>query len=1482
MGAELPRVRDFYMDKTLLITGGSGFVGKALIAKILKDLKCIQKAYVLIRRKRLPNGEVVGASRRLYEEVLRSAAFEPLRRALDGEFDRLAEEKLIPVEGDLMCELLGMREDAYEEVRNEVDIIINCAADVSFDAPIDVAIRLNTIAPLKVLEFAKRCRKKPIFIHVSTCYVNAMRNGFVGEEPLSPNMSMWHLRLGKQPDETSLEPYDVDEEVKAILRCIERLKEEAQSGKLKRRLLKSLGYGKDKYDDELIESLCRDWLKRALVNEGMKWARRRGWNDTYTFTKAMGEQLIVRYRDDVPTVILRPAIIESGIREPFPGWIEGLRMADPIIVGYGRGRLPDFPGDPDAIIDFVPVDFVINALLCSAMLAASEPKKLHIVHVATGSVNPLKFGELYRIGREYFLRSPLRLQDVSGVPKYPEWTFQRKEEFIRKLHLRRLAISVLYQVAKKLSFVKRMRKLASKLQMMQTALERLRYFVELYGSYTQVKARYEATNLLKLFNSLHEEDKNDFPFDVRSIDWVEYIQRIHMPGLLRYAFGVESLEAQMMKAEGAESKLLEQEEIAHEQKLRIIPDLLKRAVATNPEKVAVQTKRDGRWVRYTYGDVDRLRRMMASMLIKAGLGYGSKVVLYSENQPEWGIAYLAASSIGCTVVPVDRQMPPEHLLKIAEWVEATAIMASSSCAKMLASSGFASQAMPILLDINNFCKPFGDEDAMAPVPIDTDEYEAKIKPDDVASIILLSGATQEPKGVMLSHRNFISNVLAIAELLKPSADEHFLSILPLNHALEFTGGFLVPLYACATITYLQTLRSKAIIETMREVKATCLIAVPRALQVLRNAIFSDVKSRGKLAWALFCFLLSVSKFIYSATGLRVGKFIFAGLQRAFGGKLKAIISGGAPLPTCIFDDLTAMGFTICEGYGLTEASPVVSVNTLERQKRGSVGLPLPGVQVRIAQPDERGVGEILVKGENVMLGYFKDEVATAQALKDGWLHTGDLGYIDSNGYLHICGRLKDVIITSAGKNVYPQEVEALYGGLPDVKEMCVVGIWDEEALGETMHAVIVPDERFWGDEKKLEEFSRHLHSALRNISKRIPSYQRIQHVHIITRELPKTPALGIDRAAVKAMLMSKQRLEGEKPLTSVIAIDDELTRAVIDAVSQVSKKPKGLISLEDHLEFDLQIDSLARLELLLALESQLKVKLPETLMATLQTVKDIVDALKERMTEAEGVEIAQVKVEPESFATAMSRRKLSEADVDRWVEAGVLKKLIRWAVRKALGIAFRLYFGFEVRGKERLPFDGPFIIAANHCSHLDTCAVLLSLGRHASKLRILGAKDYFFNSKLRGWFFNTFLGVIPFDRHVRIAEGLQLAIEVIKRGYPLLVFPEGTRSPNGELQPFKSGVGLLGVETGVPIVPVYIDGTFEALPRDRRIPKPQKISVNIGSQIDAQQYKRMVESGLVQRHEAYKRLTAQVEEAVRRLKEKATEVKCDEPHLHNA
>jgi len=317
-----------------MITGATGFLGKALVEKVLRALPEVRRIYLLVRGKRLADGSWLSAHERMRQEFLRSAIFTALRRRYQDKFEEFIAQKVVVLEGDLSFERLGLDEMTFDAVASETDVIINSAAVVSFDERLDRALNLNTLGVRRVLELAKRGKKlrepkgkpAPIFAHISTCYVCGIRNGIIPEEP---------------PD-----PTGVDEEIAELLQICHDV--EGQSG-----------------DDETPPPIRERTIREAMVDEGMKRAKLRGFNDTYTYTKWLGERLLVKECDDIPTLILRPAIIESTLKEPEPGWIENQRMADPLIIGFAERKLVDFPGDPDCVVDLIPCDFVVNAVLAA-------------------------------------------------------------------------------------------------------------------------------------------------------------------------------------------------------------------------------------------------------------------------------------------------------------------------------------------------------------------------------------------------------------------------------------------------------------------------------------------------------------------------------------------------------------------------------------------------------------------------------------------------------------------------------------------------------------------------------------------------------------------------------------------------------------------------------------------------------------------------------------------------------------------------------------------------------------------------------------------------------------------------------------------------------------------------------------------------------------------------------------------------------------
>ena len=526
-------VRDYYAGKVVLLTGATGLLGKVLVEKLLRDFTHVRRLYVLIRPKTHPNGTVTAPRERLWHEVFQSSAFDRLRGALGEGFSALVEEKVTAVAGDLSQDRLGMDEETYRRLQGEVELIINCAAMVTFDGPLDTGLSLNTLGPKRVLEFASA--SSPVIAHVSTCYVNGTRQGAIAEEPLQARLVV-NGAYGAA--------YDVDEEVQALGRRIGQIKSRPLP------LLKRIAALRPGAPQ--TASTRRAWVEKQLVEEGLRWARSRGWSDTYTFTKAMGEQLLLRYRGDVPVVIVRPAIIEGALEAPEPGWLDGFRMLDPLVVAYGRGSLPDFPGNPQSVLDIVPADVVVNALLAIIPRARSGDDDM-VYQVASGVENPITLREFADLVQEHFQRQSLTGRG-GAQRSLPRVTFPKRDLFLRRLRYRFiLPLRVLDVLATALSPLPQGRRLRAQVRSRLAALGRLEYYIRIYGPYSEVSCQYISSRVRAVWEGLSEDDRALLNFDLSGLDWRHYIQEVYVPGIRRFLLGMTAPQERAATAERVRS-----------------------------------------------------------------------------------------------------------------------------------------------------------------------------------------------------------------------------------------------------------------------------------------------------------------------------------------------------------------------------------------------------------------------------------------------------------------------------------------------------------------------------------------------------------------------------------------------------------------------------------------------------------------------------------------------------------------------------------------------------------------------------------------------------------------------------------------------------------------------------------------------------------------------------------------------------------------
>ena len=1475
-------IPEFFHGKVVLIAGATGFLGQALVAKILTALPDVKRIYLLIRSQTGTDGEKRTATDRLEDEVFTSSAFAKLRQIHGEQLEEWLREKICAVEGDMAYERLGLSDNDYEMLQREVQIFINSGGLVKFDPPIDASLQSNVLGSKYAVELAKGCNDV-VFLHVSTAFVRGVQPGKVPEE-LHPPYETYAEQY--QAEKGDAIPGTLEAEIEDIQQLSEQVRSEAnQPNKLdqfRREAVENLGVDTGEKLNRQIEVSREKWIEQRLIDEGLKRAHARGWNDTYTYMKALGEQMITKTRGDLPTAIIRQSIMESSLEDPEPGWLGGaLRMADPLIVGFGKGRLPDFPGDPNSILDIIPADFVINAIL-AATVQTYYRRGIEVYHVASGARNPLTFGDIVNITHDYFTRQPL-LDNGKPIP-VPVWKFPDEQKFQKDLRqkLRLLDTASRWLSRIPLRWAKRKeRRIAVK----KNAIETLLHYVQIYGPYVRLSFEFEIGKTEALYDSLSPADQQQFNFDMSRIDWRRYFQEVHIPGIKRHFLKLGDDSGSQRISEPTPTQIdelpadasSEEEFSAHkeseEQPIdgsskpiedQTMIDLVARQAELIPDKIALQMKRDGEWVRYSYSQLYEVSRQVAFTLWERGYRKGDRAILFAENQPEWGIAYLAAVQIGVIVVPIDPQTAVKEVFALAKYTEAKAILTSEVCAARLQSPHIQSNtdsASLECLNINHFCQPFEGEQAETPVPAGSelpavpDNFpDVDINPDTVASIIFTMGTTVDARGAMISHRGFIANVVAVSKALPPEDTDRFLSVLPLYHALGFSCNFLMSIYAGTTITYTNSLRPTSILAIMRETKTTVLIGVPRLFQLLYDTIKRYVVESPE------------------AMEAPLDPEVVQEIQTALGGHIRVLVSGGAALPDEVYDRFMEFGLTIYQGYGMTEASPVLSVNPHHKSKRGTVGPEVQGVQLQIINPDENGIGEIVASSPSLMQGYYRNQAMTEQVIRDGLLYTGDLGYFDEDGYLYLTGRSKDVIVSGAGKNIYPAELETLYRHSPLISEICIVGM-STDNLFEAAHAIIVPARNENQDKVEIETA---IHQHIQERAQDLPTYQHLQTVHFWDTELPKISDAVIDRQRVKEILqeqLSQQTQEASQPdpvkdtlatdenkdsLKSTVAADTPagVEGVIISELSRLARLPADQIHLNSNLGTELGLDSMARVELLLLLESRLQRSIPDELIAKIQTVGDVTETVKTLQSES----------------TPPPIDKETSAYIER-SESSLISATLAGLFRFSVWAIYKCYFSIKCNGLENLPREQPYIIAANHSSHLDTLAIMTVLGDETKRLRVLAAKDYWFSTRFKSWFSGELLKFVPFDRHANFLQGLRISQAVLKQNECLLIYPEGTRSVTGELQPFKPGLGLLAYETGSAIVPAYINGTYHALPKGRNLPRKSRIRVTFGKPIMPSSGHGVEEtdatSGLEQ--ETYRKLADAVRSEIEALSRSATQ-----------
>ena len=552
-----------------------------------------------------------------------------------------------------------------------------------------------------------------------------------------------------------------------------------------------------------------------------------------------------------------------------------------------------------------------------------------------------------------------------------------------------------------------------------------------------------------------------------------------------------------------------------------IQDMVLRSARVYGEKIALEDLKETPIPKLTYSGLLRHALKFGTALRRLGLKEGAHIAVIGENRVQWGLSYLTCMVFNYVVCPIDRNLPTNDVLNILHESDSVAVIYSDTFEPVLAESRSAMKKLKYYINMDIPAKRARSHSMLELIeksPGCDINALPRINPVALAEIIFTSGSLGRAKGVMLSQGNLAANLMGMVRMVMVHSSDRFLSVLPTHHSYECTCGMLCPLYTGASVHYARSL--KTVVEDLQASRATMLLGVPLLYDKMFKRIYKAIQEKRLTALAIGP-LIKATDLLQTFGWKDSKRVVFKEIHERFGGHIRLFIAGGAAPDPLVAKGLRDFGFNFIQGYGLTETAPILTLNHLKHFKDDAAGMPLPGVTLRIHNPDEKGVGEIWAKGANTMLGYYKNEQATRDTFEDDWFKTGDLGYRDEDGFLHIAGRKKNVIISKRGENVYPEELEDLINRSPFIMESMVYGEKDQKH-GEVIAAQIVPDAEAFIElsETKNVPITNDLmldvvSKEIAKVNSQVPPYKTIVRFHIRDREFEKTTTQKVKRFLVQ-------------------------------------------------------------------------------------------------------------------------------------------------------------------------------------------------------------------------------------------------------------------------------------------------------------------------------------------------------------------------------